>query len=286
MFWMDRWRAISARIDGLVSAGDLMASALRVNSSDVYSVVRKSIAPTLQAINADLRIFQRDCGAVLPETASASLTRFIDANWAATAGEATVDVHVVVPFSVFRSEFEFLLSDSEASARSQTELAFEHLIRTLAVDVDVRRRWATAANEHETKCEKLGAVHLLSHGIWAFKVSAAGAATDLVFGEPLADRSDIVRRTARALVLTEWKVVQDVGDAPKKAEEARRQADRYSDGILRDLALNKTRYVVLVSKVTFDPPIDVVDSGVTYTHFVLGLDGATPSKVARQRGAA
>ena len=73
MFWFDRWRAISARIGGLVSAGDLMASALKVNSSDVYSVVRNSIAPTLKAINADLRSFQRDCGSALPEAATDSL---------------------------------------------------------------------------------------------------------------------------------------------------------------------------------------------------------------------
>jgi hypothetical protein len=33
-------------------------------------------------------------------------------------------------------------------------------------------------------CEKLAGVHLLLHGIWAFKVHAAGERTDLVFPQP------------------------------------------------------------------------------------------------------
>jgi hypothetical protein len=77
------------------------------------------------------------------------------------------------------------------------------------VDKNVRAKWQAAwkkSGGHETRCEQLGAVHLLSHGIWAFKTSANGA-TDLVYSDPIDRYSTIVRQTARVLVLTEWKRV-------------------------------------------------------------------------------
>jgi hypothetical protein len=71
----------------------------------------------------------------------------------------------------------------------------------IVVDKNVRAKWQAAwkkSGGHETRCEQLGAVHLLSHGIWAFKTSANGA-TDLVYSDPIDRYSTIVRQTARAL---------------------------------------------------------------------------------------
>src|SRR5688572_22933112 len=113
-------------------------------------------------------------------------------------------------------------------ARSRVESAFEHLRRLLAVDSTVRERWDAAFQSGETHCEKLGAVHLLAHGIWAFKVSGSGAATDLVMNEPLQNELPLVERTGNAIVLTEWKVVRDVRGLERKAAEARAQAKLYA----------------------------------------------------------
>jgi hypothetical protein len=95
----------------------------------------------------------------------------------------------LVPLAAFRSEFEYLLQDHEVESRSAVELAFEHLRRLIVVDDQVRKKWQAGFEQHETHCERLGSVHLLSHGIWAFKVATGGAATDLVFPEPIETRA-------------------------------------------------------------------------------------------------
>jgi hypothetical protein len=78
-------------------------------------------------------------------------------------------------------------------------------------------------------CEKLGAVHLLLHGIWAFKVNAAGKRTELVFQEPVSD-GGAGPQYADGLVLTEWKLAPD--GAAKHFKNARSQARRYAQGSL------------------------------------------------------
>lgn len=182
---------------------------------------------------------------------------------------------------VFRAEFEYLLQDAELQARSVTEPAFEHLRRLLAVDEDFQRKWVNAFDRREEHCEQLGATHLLSHGIWAFKVSGTGAATDLVFPEPIANELGLVRRAARALVLTEWKLVKAPGEVENKAEEARKQTQSYAAGILGDLELKSTRYVVLVARKNVPSPADQIIGPVTFRHVVLAIEPDTPSRESR-----
>ena len=76
----------------------------------------------------------------------------------------------------------------------------------------------------------MGSVHLLSQGIYAFKVNAEGARTDLVFAEP-PDES-LLARSVDGLVLTEWKVATD-DNAIQKFGEARAQAELYKRGLWR-----------------------------------------------------
>jgi hypothetical protein len=59
-------------------------------------------------------------------------------------------------------------------------LAFEHLRRSIVVSQDAQKSWEIAFNEREATYEKLGAVHLLSDGLWAFKATATGGATGAV----------------------------------------------------------------------------------------------------------
>jgi hypothetical protein len=144
-------------------------------------------------------------------------------------------------------------------------MAFEHLRRQLMVDEDIRKKWQDAFGKHETACEKLGAIHLLSHGIWAFKVIASGGATDLVFGDPVENYAKMMRRTARALVLTEWKLIKRQDEITTKAQQARDQAQIYSGGVLGDAELKRTRYVVLVCQSDLTPPDDTSIGAVTCT---------------------
>ena len=134
-------------------------------------------------------------------------------------------------------------------AKRLSERAFNHLNRSIVVDNELRAKWNKAFKREEPACEKLGAVHLLLHGIWAFKVDAEGERTDLVFNEPILESSS-VERTAEALVLTEWKRVLSPTETEAMAAEARKQAARYTVGALGGVELAGYRFIVLVSKET------------------------------------
>jgi hypothetical protein len=90
-------------------------------------------------------------------------------------------------------------------------------------------------------------VHLLLHGIWAFKVHTPDERTDLVLQEPIRDY-DEVERSAEALVLTEWKIVRNDSQREEKAKKARNQARIYAGSVLGGVELRQYRYIVLVSK--------------------------------------
>ena len=286
MEWLETWRAISARIEGLIGAGDLILSSLRVNNSDPGYVVRKFVVPGLVILKEELQRFHDEYAAALPPPAAKSLSVFLG-EWRVpvppNGGQEVPALQGAIPLAVFRSEFDYLIHDTEAEARTLTELAFEHLGRLLVVDHDARKKWNEAFDQRENHCEKLGAVHLLGHGIWAFKMLSAGAATDLVFEEPLENALVNIRRTARALVLTEWKLVQSAGEMERKAEEARKQTELYTRGALADLELKRTRYIVLVSKECLPLPKDMEQANVTYRHIGLPINRDVASKEARRR---
>jgi hypothetical protein len=64
-------------------------------------------------------------------------------------------------------------------------------------DSSIRQKWRNAFDEGEVACEKLGGVHLLLHGIWAFKVHTPEERTDLVLQEPIRNLTE-VGQTAEA----------------------------------------------------------------------------------------
>lgn len=111
----------------------------------------------------------------------------------------------LVSLAAFETEMSFVLSDFQESIHARSEIAFSHLQRLIAADPEFREKWKTAfKDQREEACEQVGAVHLLHHGIWAFKVNAAQERTDLVFQEPIEKLMDEVRNV-HGLVLTEWK---------------------------------------------------------------------------------
>lgn len=179
-----------------------------------------------------------------------------------------------------QSEFTFFTSDTDQLIRSQTERAFLHLQRLLVADQLFARRWRSAFNGGELQCEKLGAAHLLWHGIWAFKTSAEGGRTDIAFNEPL-DKFE--RRAADGLILTEWKK-SSVENASEMFEVALRQSRRYASDTLAGVELSDVRYLVVVTpkEVPFSKiPDDFVKSDVLYRHINIAITRKTPSEDAR-----
>jgi hypothetical protein len=282
MTWLTKWQALSARIEGLIQAGELLSRTSRGN--DVYSVTGRSIMPELAAIRGEILRFGMAHETELPNDARDALERFKENPAVRASTNEFSGLSLIVPVAVFRSEFNYLIHSWESEARTLTELAFEHLRRLIFVDQHHRDNW-NAAFSHETRCEQLGAVHLLSHGIWAFKISNRGS-TDLVFGEPMEQHAVQVRRTARALVATEWKRVKNADECAAKASEAQKQLRAYERGVLADLTLTSTRYVVLVSSKTLPAVKDAVVEEITYRHILIATDPDSPSGEARRAGTA
>jgi hypothetical protein len=189
---------------------------------------------------------------------------------------------VVLP--AFSSGFTHLLQGREELIRSRSARGFELLQRILAVDLDVRKKWLRAFDDKgEATCEQLGAVHLLSQGIHAFKINAAGARTDLVFGEPL----DVTRaaQTSEGLVLTEWKVAHADDEIVAAFDQARRQADLYKEGGLAGLELAGYRYLVVVTMQQAPRramPPRASSNGVVYQPINIAISPRTPSAQAKR----
>jgi hypothetical protein len=143
-------------------------------------------------------------GAVLPGQAKSSLERFCQPG---QKGELFGDSNAHLPatslFSAvasllsFQAEFEYLISDNESVTKSLVLRAFTHLQSSIAADPRTRESWVHAFDTDEPACERLGASHLLLHGVWSFKASTQHARTDLVLGEPFRDWDEPRRAAPR-----------------------------------------------------------------------------------------
>jgi hypothetical protein len=198
------------------------------------------IPPRVQCVGGGYKDIPRGHGRTIPTSAAAALDRFL-ADHGPLLANAQLDnfghtVACLTALSRFRAELRFQLTDRSASMLRLTERALQHLQRSIVADADVRRKWQEAFAAGETSCEQLGAAHLLLHGIWAFKTSAAGERTDLVYGEPVSE-ADISVAAADALVLTEWKLVRTSSELAAKLGLAEAQARLYSRGVLGGVEL-------------------------------------------------
>jgi hypothetical protein len=276
------WQSISARIQGLARAAATHAGFLAANGKSAYGA-DKELQRQCADILASTENLQRDFASVLPMSANAAINAFqadagqqIKGN---SAGDAALVRTILVKLIAFEAELTYCLSNQTEQVRSVSELAFMHLQRLIVADDDYRVKWQKAHAHHETTCEKLGATHLLWHGIWAFKVDATvGGQTDLVYQEPLRMGATPV---SLGLVLTEWKRV--TGDNVETAyREARAQAVLYKGGILGGLELTSHRYLVVVTERQINPPADVKENNVTYRHINIAVDPQLPSVAAKR----
>jgi len=283
--YLEHWRALSARIRGLANAGQLYAQLQASNPTDSYGA-GKFLGDQCRSILEVIIEFARAHETTLPPDARVALDKFLSGHQGKVLKdlEAAREVRAALVFlSGLETEISFLLAGRQELVRARSELAFLHLQRLLVVDEDVRAKWRRAY-EHggETACEGLGAVHLLWHGIYAFKVNAKGARTDLVLNEPLGRSFE--RRGVEGLVLTEWKLA-DVKNGVKRFEEGRTQAKLYKDGPLVASELTGYRYVVAVSLADLphgSVPDDLIIDEVVYRHINIVIEPKSPSMRARE----
>jgi len=208
MSWLTEWKAISAQIQGLLEAANFYsgsATTVGDDRKDIFAVGNRQLIPHIKKISAILSKFRDNYKNSIPPDAADSLEDLLNKypTWPTSDDFGYVHIMVTVLVS-FRAQFEYHISDTSVVAKRLSERAFTHLQRSVVVDSELRRKWNEAFKIDEPACERLGAVHLLLHGIWAFKINTAGERTDLVFNEPILE-SAFVERAAEALVLTEWK---------------------------------------------------------------------------------
>ncbi|WP_242344374.1 hypothetical protein [Anaeromyxobacter terrae] len=278
------WNALVARIDGLASGGMFVVQATDAVGSDFYGIINAQLLPTAARIFQALVEFQNAHENALPPAARGALFEFLKKQErffsdGRAMGFAGLQAMVALLLSI-KTEVSYFLADSEFAAHRLVERAFAHLKRSIVVDPELAARWRSAFETHETHCERLGAVHLLGHGLWGFKASAIGGATDLVLGEPLSS-TDRIETAAEALVLTEWKRLQDEAALPEMITSARKQAEKYAGGVLGGTELRSYRYIVIVSGRDVQVPADEVQGGVTYRHINVPVIPRAPSAYAR-----
>ena len=280
----DDWTALSARIRGLIDASHLASQLLSRNldASPGLIELRKHAVHILK----ELESYSASLGASSPRvvlaimrligTAMPMLDQANDGNQSPDSRLNNIRSGLVM-IAAGEAEVSYLLRDRQAAILSRSERAFVHLQRLIMVDEDVKQKWITAFSAGEPQCEQLGAVHLLGHGIWAFKAHADGGRTDLVYQEQLSN-VEAVRRTADGLVLTEWKRLPNAGNPAKWFKDARDQSSRYARGVLAGTELTSYRFAILVSKHQVEAPDDLQVGDITYRHVNIAVEPRTPSK--------
>jgi len=285
MTWLSEWRALAARIEGLNASGSDLMRSLGVQNNDALYVVNRVLRPSAYRTLRAMTVFRDNFRSVLPSAAIPVLDGFLNRFGETLAGdgqpgEEHAVLQVIAAIRVIRTELDYAFSDNEVAARRLVERAFLHLQRSLAADDDVRRRWYGAGGE--VACETLGALHLLAHGVWAFKADAVGARTDLILGRPLS-QDEPRASDVEAFVLTEWKLAATAADVRGNMDEAHTQLALYHRGALGGFELSTRRYVVIVADEHVDLPLDHDTGGALCRHILLNRGGETPSVSARRR---
>lgn len=279
MSYAPKWLQLRARIVGLVKAGQLYATFTGNDSFRRDQQLRDNAARTL----SELERFGTDNRSALPAMAFDAIADFSNRTGPLLRNEMSRDMAreaigaALVAFASLEAELSYLLADTQESIRGLSARAFKHLQRQIVADTDVRTKWQRAHSDGEVACEKLGSVHLLSHGIFAFKASAEGERTDLVFNDSIQSLSDI-QGYADGVVLTEWKVATPAS-MNAKIEQARSQASRYQYGVLGGLELVNYRYIVVVSD-DFLPnfPGECAAGNITYRQVNIAVNPSVPSR--------
>ena len=77
MHWLEHWRALSARIDGLLEAVGHMTSALGITHHDPYGVTQKFLLPEGDRLSSEIKSFVRTHENSLPDEARKAATEYL-----------------------------------------------------------------------------------------------------------------------------------------------------------------------------------------------------------------
>jgi hypothetical protein len=275
MSWEEEWRRIAPRIDAW-NASVEYAMRLVVGEEQLREKTNRALAPEAQSILDEIEKLE------LPDWLAAEvkeIARRLGGLEDIVDGRRVINARGIV-LAALRAPLDNAARSKEGPRRRLVDRAFLHLNRTLAVDADVRERWAKAFAVGETRCEQLGGLHLLSHGIYGFKADGGTGRTDLILGDRLMVNDET--RAAEAMVLTEWKLAREGDDPAAKCVEGREQAEIYSVSELGGFELRRHRYVVVVSPGRETMLPSEVVGEVTYHYVNIAIDPDSPSDDSRR----
>jgi hypothetical protein len=282
--WRDEWRRIEARLVSWQAMATTHVENLqflerRIAGAEVKDAMAKLVFGEAQTIKDLLLALRNRHSTNLPEPVVDAIKRHAQRFPPALTGTSTIALLRLLAAQL-RTELNYLLVDTEELLLRSAERAFAHLQRLLVADSDSREKWVQAMAAGEEACERLGATHMLHHGLWAFKVSAAGERTDLVYGDRLVI-DDQMRAAANGLVLSEWKLVRATDDPVARQQEALEQAALYSEGSLAGFELQQIRFAVLVSARRLNLPAMVHHREQKYRIVNVAVRALSPSAEAR-----
>lgn len=268
MTWISRWKNISAKITQLQEVSRAYFDSINSFGVDHYGIGGSVIIPAARDLFSEV-VELKKTYPMMPSEVIARIAK-LEKNFSShhkftgIPGVGGAMVHL----GIFNSEMNFYLKDNETVIKDKVKLAFLHLQRTLMVDVESKMKWQNAFEEGEGALEKLGATHLLAHGLWAFKSTAENEKQDLVLNTPI--RADEVQAVGASLVLTEWKKIT-LENLEEKCQSALALAKKYGEDHLIGSELKREKYLILVSEKHFDMPANVIENDVRYVYMNLSI---------------
>ena len=285
----EHWGKIRSHIVGLRNSAAVYADFNAGSKNDMFGS-HKILGKHCQEIWEIIKKFMENHQVDIPQSAAERIQKFDVTLINSLSDETNREVYAqamrsaVIGLISLEATISFLLEDEQENIRRRSELAFTHLQRSIAVDETIRKKWDKAFCEGEVNCEKLGAIFLLQHGIFAFKINSEGARTDLVYAEVNLNKET---ENVGGLIVTEWKKISENKEAKAKFREAVEQLKAYSEGPLSGLELRSRRYVILLSETELSgaqKPDDIVDeSGLLIRCINLSINPETPSRAAKIR---
>lgn len=207
MIWQDERFRIEARIAGFQKGCEQYF--VKTDWGDHHGVGNSHLLPQATAIVKSIVDLSTNYSATIPTEVIEAIQKFTKGNRTLFSGNGIPAVHGISSIlPAFAAEISYIASNNNQIVKSRVFRSFTHLNRQIVTDAECKEKWRKAFVAGETACERMGAVHLLAAGIWAFKAHSEGERTDLVLSGTI-DTKDVAK-TDSALVLTEWKLVRDV----------------------------------------------------------------------------
>ncbi len=150
MTYNDPWKALSARIQGLMQAAQLHARFLAVRRSDPHRRAKR-LGKQVEDVLSLLQTFRDSYQGMLPSAAVDSIDYSIEkmGSLLSQTGGSPDDQQervwaALVQLGAFETELSFILSDIQQLIRSRAERAFSHLQRSIVADPAFGEKWRTA----------------------------------------------------------------------------------------------------------------------------------------------